>query len=112
MRYYDKKIRCEVFEPNENTLDSTDERVAFFFEPCPYNYKIQFSEDGMPYLEELSRLSDEELELNVKINKFLSYLSSTDFYYARLAETGESVPEEIVIKRKEAREFIRENKSH
>ena len=35
------------------------------------------------------------------------YLASTDWYYARSIETGEEIPEDVVIKRTEAREFIR-----
>jgi hypothetical protein len=41
--------------------------------------------------------------------KLKDYLTSTDWYYARKAETGEEVPTDVVIKRKEAREFIRAN---
>jgi hypothetical protein len=37
------------------------------------------------------------------------YLNSTDFYYARFLETGEAVPEDVVTKRKAARDFIRAN---
>jgi hypothetical protein len=36
-----------------------------------------------------------------------AYLNSTDWYYARLAETGEEVPAEVVSKRKECRDLIR-----
>ena len=45
-----------------------------------------------------------------RINEAQAYLNSTDFYYPRFLETGESVPEEVVLKRTEAREFIRLNK--
>lgn len=51
-----------------------------------------------------------EQELQAKINEAQVYLNSTDWYYARKAETGEEVPVEIVAKRAEAREFIRNNK--
>lgn len=57
--------------------------------------------------------TDEELNLQeaqVKLTEYKSYLNSTDFYYPRFLETGESVPEEVVLKRTEAREFIRINK--
>ena len=42
-----------------------------------------------------------------KINEYKDYLHSTDWYYARKIETGEEVPEEVVTKRAEARDFIR-----
>lgn len=45
-----------------------------------------------------------------RINELQAYLNSTDFYYPRFLETGESVPEEVVLKRTEAREFIKLNK--
>lgn len=51
-----------------------------------------------------------EQELQVKLDEAQAYLNSTDWYYARKAETGEEVPVEIVVKRVEAREFIRNNK--
>ena len=57
--------------------------------------------------------TEEELnlqEVQVKLTEYKSYLNSTDFYYPRFLETGESVPEEVVLKRTEAREFIRINK--
>lgn len=38
-----------------------------------------------------------------------NYLKSTDWYYVRQIETGEVVPDEVIIRRREAREYIREN---
>lgn len=52
----------------------------------------------------------EEQVLEQKIAEAQAYLNSTDWYYARKAETGEDVPVEVVAKRVEAREFIRNNK--
>lgn len=40
---------------------------------------------------------------------FNKYLADTDWYYARLAETGEAVPKDVTSKRLEARNFIRDN---
>jgi hypothetical protein len=34
------------------------------------------------------------------------YLYSTDWYVTRFAETGKAIPEEILLKRKQARETI------
>lgn len=36
----------------------------------------------------------------------LAYLASTDWYYARKAETGEEVPADVVQKRLEARALL------
>lgn len=49
-------------------------------------------------------------DLTRRIAEANDYLNSTDFYYPRFLETGKSVPEEVVLKRTEAREFIRLNK--
>ena len=48
-------------------------------------------------------------ETDRKVQEYKAYLNSTDFYYARKAETGEEVPADVVTKRLEAREFIRLN---
>lgn len=49
-------------------------------------------------------------ELKTKLAEAQAYLTSTDWYFARLADTGEEVPEEVKVKRAEARTFIQENK--
>ena len=42
-----------------------------------------------------------------KAKEYKVFLASTDWYYARRIETGEEVPEDVAIKRTEAREYIR-----
>ena len=74
-----------------------------------YELIKQWIKDNTPEPE----FTEEELniqEVQVKLTEYKSYLNSTDFYYPRFLETGESVPEEVVLKRTEAREFIRINK--
>ena len=44
-----------------------------------------------------------------KIAEYKAYLNSTDWRFARLAETGEPVPQDVLDKRAEARAFIRAN---
>lgn len=39
----------------------------------------------------------------------LKYLADTDYLYTRFLEIGEPVPEDVVLKRKEARDFLRAN---
>lgn len=56
--------------------------------------------------------TDEEIaqqEIQKQLQEAKAYLASTDFYYARFLETGEVVPEAVVLKRTESREFIRAN---
>lgn len=50
-------------------------------------------------------------EVERKVSEYKSYLSSTDWKFARLAETGEPVDEETLYKRTEARNYIRENEN-
>lgn len=46
-------------------------------------------------------------ELYSKMIAAREYLKNTDWYYARKIETGEEVPADIVTKRTESREIIR-----
>ena len=71
-------------------------------------YKVWIAQGNTPEPE----FTDDELnlqEVQVKLTEYKSYLNSTDFYYSRFLETGEVVPEEVVLKRTEAREYIRAN---
>jgi hypothetical protein len=47
-----------------------------------------------------------EFVLNQEKNQAREYLSSTDWYAARLAETGTPIPEEILEKRQAARQLL------
>ena len=57
---------------------------------------------------ELQKLTPEQEMLN-RVQEAKAYLNNTDWYFARLHDTGEEVPEEVRTKRAEAREFIRTN---
>ena len=52
------------------------------------------------------RLPTEEQLKQQEISEAKEYLASTDWYFARLAETGEEVPSEVLIKRGESRDFL------
>jgi hypothetical protein len=56
------------------------------------------------WVEDLVLKAKQEAEKNISDAK--EYLSSTDWYYARLAEIGEVVPLDVVEKRKEYRNFL------
>ena len=45
-------------------------------------------------------------EPDPKRQESLSYLSSTDWYYARLPETGQAVPQDVKDKRIAARAYL------
>lgn len=59
---------------------------------------------------EILQAEQDQSELQTKLAEAQAYLTSTDWYFARLADTGEEVPEEVKVKRAEARTFIQENK--
>ena len=59
---------------------------------------------------EILQTEQAQSELKTKLAEAQAYLTSTDWYFARLADTGEEVPEEVKVKRAEARTFIQENK--
>ena len=71
--------------------------------------KQWLSEGNIPEPE----FTNEELaqqELQIKIQEAQVYLSNTDWYYARKAETGEDVPVDVVEKRIASRQLIQDNK--
>ena len=47
-----------------------------------------------------------DIETASRISELQAYLSSTDWYAIRYADTGESIPEDVKIKRAEARAEI------
>lgn len=62
-------------------------------------------------------LTDEQSQALIFLNNIendiescRNFLKDTDWYYSRKNETSELVPDDVVVKRKEAREFIRANK--
>ena len=111
MRYYDTKLRCEVFEANENTLTSEDERVSFFFKELPQGKELRFTDDGIPFLEDTQVISQEKIELSNKLSEAQFLLDSTQFKFGDDYDfKGTHEWEELKIKRAEARKFIRENK--
>lgn len=48
-------------------------------------------------------------DIKQQVVAYKKYLSDTDWYYARFQETGKPVPQDIVAKRIEARNYIQEH---
>ena len=48
----------------------------------------------------------QDYDLIQKISDYQRFLTSTDWYVSRFAETGKAIPEDIKLKRAEAREII------
>lgn len=57
----------------------------------------------------INELVKDKLLIDKRIKESLQYLRDTDYYYARFSETGDQIPDAVVIKRKEARDFIRDH---
>ena len=57
-------------------------------------------------------LDAEKIEADrlAEITSLTTYLSSTDWYATRMAETGKAIPEEIIAERQTARDRISELK--
>ena len=55
-------------------------------------------------------LDAEKIEADrlAEIARLTAYLTSTDWYATRMAETGKAIPEEIIAERQKARERISE----
>ena len=69
----------------------------------------KWSEDTQSWIEdEALKREFENQEKLQEINSLKEYLKDTDFYYTRLAETGEAIPADVVEKRLETRAKIRE----
>ncbi|MCG3675579.1 hypothetical protein [Aliarcobacter butzleri] len=69
----------------------------------------KWSEDAQSWIEDEALKKEYENQEKLKeINSLKQYLKNTDFYYVRLAETGEAVPIDVVEKRLETRAKIRE----
>ena len=71
--------------------------------------KYKVGEEPTELLEALKQ-EEIEQELQGKLQEAQAYLNSTDWYYARKAETGEDVPAEVVEKRLASRKLIQEAK--
>ncbi len=57
-------------------------------------------------------LDAEKIEANslAEIASLTAYLTSTDWYATRMAETGKAIPEEVIAERQAARDRISELK--
>ena len=101
--WYDEEINQVIPTPNIEVSDEVWQKAININANCYENEK--FIVKDFRTEEEIA-----QQELQVKLQEAQAYLNSTDWYYARKAETGEEVPVEVVAKRQEAREFIRNNK--
>ena len=57
------------------------------------------------------QIADDKAKQETKqlLSEAQTYLNSTDWYFARLAEIGQAVPDDVLSKRAESRTFIQDN---
>lgn len=96
-----------VFENRFETYKEIDdaEHMSIINRANSEGKLISADEEGNPILVDPPEPSEEE-KAKQKINELEGYLTSTDWYAIRYADTGEEIPAEIKTKRQEAREEI------
>lgn len=104
--FYDRAIHGENI-PDDAVEITKAEHTALLAGQAE-GMRIVSDFNGFPVLAEQEPPTQEEI-LAKQVREYQDYLNKTDFYYPRFLETGEYVPEEVVLKRKEARDFIRAN---
>lgn len=67
---------------------------------------VEQASDGFWHLTSEHYQPDQKTAMQARMNDLQDYLSSTDWYAARLAETGVEIPEEIRSQRQSARDEI------
>ena len=57
------------------------------------------------------QIADEKVKQETQrlLSEAQNYLNSTDWYFARLSEIGQAVPDDVLSKRAESRKFIQDN---
>lgn len=103
--FYDRAIHGDNI-PSDAQEITADEHSALI-EGQSQGKRILADDNGRPYLADPAPPSDAEL-LAQRQSEARQYLNSTDWYFARLAETGQAVPDEVLTKRAEARVVMNE----
>ena len=88
-----------------DAVEITAEQHSELIEDQCQGKRIVADEAGHPVLADPPAPTDEEMQV-VRNQEARAYLTSTDWYVIRNQETGVAIPEEIAIKRQEAREQI------
>lgn len=66
--------------------------------------RIEAGADGLPVL--VDRVVTDEQRLAAQKREARAYLADTDWYVARMTETGREIPPEVLAKRAAARELL------
>lgn len=97
----------DCFETSfDEYVEVTDEEHNSLVEQAQAQGKwIGGNENGNPILIDPPQPSEEEL-IEARIKELEFFLSSTDWYVIRFADTGEAIPSEIKQQRQDARDEI------
>ena len=102
IKIIDETKKCEVFL-NENP---TAEQIADLTEQGFIEGEWERAWDGFPYAKGYAPEKPQSVINAERIAELQNYLTTTDWYAVRFAETGVAVPDEIKVKRQSAREEI------
>ncbi len=99
----------DVFDTNfESFIEVSDgDHMSIINEANSTGKLISGDADGNPILVDPPEPTEEE-KIRQEVQELESYLTETDWYSIRYADTGETIPAEIKTKRQEARERISE----
>ena len=100
LRTQEVQVKCHSYHPTQVDMLRAD---ALLFSTPLDDYEDQIAEMENGYIEPIP---DPEEVLALERSNARIYLNNTDWYFARLAETGELVPEAVLIKRAEARNIL------
>lgn len=84
---------------------SADEHMAIISKANSEGRLISADEEGNPILVDPPPPTEEEVNRQ-RLNELESYLTETDWYAIRYADTGEEIPADIKKKRQDARDEI------
>ena len=101
--FYSHEIHGDAI-PSDAVEITAEEHFALL-EGQSQGKRIQADKNGYPFLADPPAPTEEELQV-IRNQEARAYLNSTDWYVIRHQETGVAIPEEIAIKRQEAREQI------
>lgn len=98
--FYNREIHGDNMPAD--VVEITAEQHAALIEGQSNGKVINFDKDGYPFLADPAQPTEEQLQQQAN-TQARAYLAETDWYVIRLQETGEPVPEEVMVERAEAR---------
>lgn len=100
--FYSREIHGDAIPTD--AVEITAAEHAALLEGQSQGKRIQADEKGFPILKDIVATPEEIKAMEILAAK--QYLSETDWYVIRFQETGKLIPEEVSLKREEARNTI------